>query len=190
MEFIMVFMSAALVNNFVLTRSLGICPFIGVSKRMDTSIGMSVAVTVVMVVSSVITHLLYNFVLVPLGVTFLYIVVFVLVIACLVQFVEMHLKKYSPPLYKSLGIFLPLITTNCAVLAVVLLNVELFYDSLALAVTHAFGAAAGFALALVLFTGIRERLEYADIPKPFRGLPIAMITAGLMSIAFWGFTGL
>jgi len=190
MEIILVFMSAALVNNFVLSRSLGICPFIGVSKRLDTSVGMGIAVTFVMSIAAVITHLAYNLVLVPLGLEFLHIIAFVLIIASLVQVVEMYLKKNVPSLYQSLGIFLPLITTNCAVLGVVLLNVELFSESLLTALVHAIGAAAGFTLALVLFSGIRERLAYNDIPKAFLGMPIAMIIAGLMSIAFLGFTGM
>ena len=190
MEVILVFVSAALVNNFVLSRSLGICPFIGVSKRLDTSVGMGLAVTVVMALSSVITHLVYNLVLVPLEIEYLHVIAFVLIVAGLVQVVEMYLKKNSPALYRSLGIFLPLITTNCAVFGAMLLNIELFADSLLLAVVHSVGAAAGFTLALVLFSGIRERLAYSRIPKVFEGVPIAMIVAGLMSIAFLGFTGL
>ncbi|MCL2203197.1 MAG: RnfABCDGE type electron transport complex subunit A [Defluviitaleaceae bacterium] len=190
MEMILVFISAALVNNFVLSRSLGICPFIGVSKRMDTSLGMGLAVTVVMGLASAITHGVYNFVLVPLGLTFLHIITFVLITACLVQVVEMYLKKNSPGLYKALGIFLPLITTNCAVLGALLLNIELFAGSMLLAVIHALGAAAGFTLALVLFSGIRERLRYSPVPKILEGVPLAMLVAGLMSIAFLGFTGM
>jgi len=190
METVLVFLSAALVNNFVLSRSLGICPFIGVSKRLETSIGMGAAVTFVMVLASAITFLVYNFILVPFELTYLYIISFVLIIACLVQVVEMYLKKSSPMLYKSLGIFLPLITTNCAVLGAVLLNVEMFSHNILLAVIHGVGAAAGFTLAMVLFAGIRERLEYSPVAKIFEGVPIAMIVAGLMSIAFLGFTGL
>ena len=190
MEYILVFISAALVNNFVLSRSLGICPFIGVSKRLDTSLGMGLAVTAVMAAASAITHLVYNFLLVPFDLAFLHIIAFVLITACLVQVVEMYLKKNSPALYKALGIFLPLITTNCAVLGALLLNIDLFAHSLLMAVIHALGAAAGFTLAMVLFSGIRERMRYAPIPKAFEGVPIAMMAAGLMSIAFLGFSGM
>ncbi|MCL2604105.1 MAG: RnfABCDGE type electron transport complex subunit A [Defluviitaleaceae bacterium] len=190
MEVVLVFVSAALVNNFVLSRSLGICPFIGVSKRLDTSLGMGLAVTLVMAFASAITHIVYNGILVPLGLEFLHIIAFVLITACLVQVVEMYLKKNAPNLYKALGIFLPLITTNCAVLGALLLNIELFSGSIVLAMVHAVGAAAGFTLALVLFSGIRERLNYSPVPKLFEGVPIAMIVAGLMSIAFLGFTGM
>ncbi|MCL2188758.1 MAG: RnfABCDGE type electron transport complex subunit A [Defluviitaleaceae bacterium] len=190
MEFILIFISAALVNNFVLSRSLGICPFIGVSKRMDTSLGMGLAVTAVMAVASAITHVVYTFVLVPFELEFLHIIAFVLITACLVQVVEMYLKKNSPALYRALGIFLPLITTNCAVLGALLLNIDLFSDSLLRAVVHAVGAATGFTLALVLFSGIRDRMSYAPIPKIFEGVPIAMMVAGLMSIAFLGFSGM
>ena len=190
MDVFLVFMGAVLVNNFVLSRSLGICPFIGVSRRLETSIGMGVAVTFVMAFAAAITFLVYSLLLEPFGLTYLYIICFVLIIACLVQVVEMFIKRYSPGLYKALGIFLPLITTNCAVMGVVLLNVELFSSSLLMAIVHALGAAVGFTLALVLFAGIRERLEYSRIPKAFTGIPIAMVIAGLMSIAFMGFSGL
>ncbi|MCL2500848.1 MAG: RnfABCDGE type electron transport complex subunit A [Defluviitaleaceae bacterium] len=190
MELVLIFISAALVNNFVLSRSLGICPFIGVSKRLDTSLGMGLAVAFVMVLASAITHTVYNLILTPLSLGYLYIIVFVLITACLVQVVEMYLKKNSPALYKALGIFLPLITTNCAVLGVLLLNIELFAGSLLSAVVHAVGAAAGFTLAMVLFSGIRDRLAYSPVPKIFDGIPIAMIVASLMSVAFLGFAGM
>ena len=190
MEVFLVFISAMLVNNFVLSRSLGICPFIGVSRRLETSIGMGLAVTFVMVISSAITHLVYTQVLIRFGLEYLFIITFVLIIASLVQIVEMYIKRSSPTLYRALGIFLPLITTNCAVLGVVLLNVDLFEGSLLLAVVHALGAALGFTLAMVLFAGIRERLQYSKIPPLFQGMPIAMIIAGLMSIAFFGFSGM
>ena len=190
MEVFLVFISAMLVNNFVLSRSLGICPFIGVSRRLETSIGMGLAVTFVMVISSAVTHLVYTQVLVRFGLEYLFIITFVLIIASLVQIVEMYIKRSSPTLYRALGIFLPLITTNCAVLGVVLLNVDLFGESLILAVIHALGAALGFTLAMVLFAGIRERLQYSKIPQVFQGMPIAMIIAGLMSIAFFGFSGM
>ena len=190
MEVFLVFISAMLVNNFVLSRSLGICPFIGVSRRLETSIGMGLAVTFVMVISSAITHLVYTRVLARFGLEYLFIITFVLIIASLVQIVEMHIKRASPTLYRALGIFLPLITTNCAVLGVVLLNVDFFNESFILAVVHALGAALGFTLAMVLFAGIRERLQYSKIPPVFQGMPIAMIIAGLMSIAFFGFMGM
>ena len=190
MDILLVFVGAMLVNNFVLSRSLGICPFIGVSRRLETSLGMGLAVTFVMVIASAITHLVYAHVLMPLELEFLHIIVFVLIIASLVQVVEMYIKRVSPGLYRALGIFLPLITTNCAVLGVVLLNVDLFEGSLVLAVVHALGAALGFTLAMVLFAGIRERLQFSKIPSIFQGMPIAMIIAGLMSIAFFGFTGM
>ena len=191
MDVFFVFLGAMLVNNFVLSRSLGICPFIGVSKRLETAVGMGLAVTFVMVISSAITHMVYTQVLARFGLEYLYIIIFVLIIASLVQIVEMYIKRVSPTLYRGLGIFLPLITTNCAVLGVVLLNVDLFAErSVIFSVIHALGAALGFMLAMVLFAGIRERLEYSKIPKTFQGMPIAMIIAGLMSIAFFGFTGM
>ena len=191
MDIFLVFLGAMLVNNFVLSRSLGICPFIGVSRRLETSLGMGLAVTFVMVISSAIIHMVYTQVLVRFGLEYLYIITFVLIIASLVQIVEMYIKRVSPALYRGLGIFLPLITTNCAVLGVVLLNVDLFADrSVIFSVIHALGAALGFTLAMVLFAGIRERLEFSKIPKVFQGMPIAMVIAGLMSIAFFGFTGM
>ena len=191
MDIFLVFLGAMLVNNFVLSRSLGICPFIGVSRRLETSIGMGVAVTFVMVISSAITHMVYTQVLAPNDLEYLHIITFVLIIASLVQIVEMYIKRVSPALYRGLGIFLPLITTNCAVLGVVLLNVDLFAErSIIFSVIHALGAALGFTLAMVLFAGIRERLEFSKIPKVFQGMPIAMIIAGLMSIAFFGFMGM
>lgn len=190
MDLFLVFIGAMLVNNFVLSRSLGICPFIGVSRRLETAVGMGLAVTFVMVIASAITHLVYAYVLVPLELEFLHIIAFVLIIASLVQIVEMYIKRASPALYRALGIFLPLITTNCAVLGVVLLNVEQYSDSLLSSLVHSLGAALGFTLAMVLFAGIRERLAYSDVPKAFQGMPIAMVIAGLMSIAFFGFVGM
>ena len=190
MDVLLVFIGAALVNNVVLSRSLGICPFIGVSRKLETALGMGLAVTFVMIIAASFTHLVYAHVLVPLEVEFLHIITFVLIIASLVQVVEMYIKRTSPALYRGLGIFLPLITTNCAVLGVVLINVDEFGDSFVNSVVHAAGAALGFTLAMVLFAGIRERLQYSKIPPVFQGMPIAMIIAGLMSIAFFGFTGM
>jgi electron transport complex protein RnfA len=189
-QIFLIFMSAVLVNNFVLSRFLGICPFLGVSKKVETAFGMGVAVTFVMALASAATFLVYNFILVKMGITYLYNIAFILIIACLVQLVEMYLKKSSPTLYQALGIYLPLITTNCAVLGVTVLNMENYADSFLTSVIHGVGAAVGFTLAIVLFAGIRERMEHSNIPAAFRGFPIALITAGLMSIAFLGFTGL
>lgn len=184
-----ILVSSILVNNFVLNRFLGICPFLGVSKQVETAFGMGMAVTFVMTLAGIMTYLVHYYILVPLNIEYLQIVAFILVIASLVQFVEIVLQKVSPSLYQALGVFLPLITTNCAVLGLALLNIQ---ENLNLVQTifHSIGAAIGFSLAIVLFAGIRERLEIADVPEPFKGFPIALITAGLMSIAFMGFTGL
>ncbi|HKL42468.1 MAG TPA: electron transport complex subunit RsxA [Clostridia bacterium] len=181
--------SSIFVNNFVLSRFLGICPFLGVSKQVDTAIGMGMAVTFVMTLAGVITYLVQKFILVQFSIEYLQIVAFILVIASLVQFVEIVLQKISPTLYQALGVFLPLITTNCAVLGLALLNID---DNLNLIQTifRSMGAAIGFALAIVLFAGIREKIELSDVPKPFKGFPIALVTASLMSIAFLGFQGL
>ncbi|MFN4190169.1 MAG: electron transport complex subunit RsxA [Pseudothermotoga sp.] len=188
MRVFLILFSALLVNNYVFIRFLGICPFLGVSKKMDTAVGMGFAATFVLVMSSVITWLV-NRLLVSMGLSFLQIVVFILVIATFVQFVEFFLKKNSPGLYEALGIYLPLITTNCIILGVALLNAQANY-SLLEAVFHALGAGLGFLLALVIFAGIRERLELYDLPKPFEGLPIALILASIISMAFMGFQGL
>lgn len=188
-ELFVIFIAAVLVNNFVLARFLGICPFLGVSKKVETAFGMGMAVIFVMTLASVGTILLYNYVLVPLNLEFLEIVAFILVIASLVQFVETVLRKTVPALYKALGIYLPLITTNCAILGLALLNVMKNYDFLK-SVIFGLGAGMGFTLALLIMAGIRERLEFADIPKSLRGVPIALVTASLLSIAFLGFTGL
>ncbi|MBN2252899.1 MAG: electron transport complex subunit RsxA [Kosmotogaceae bacterium] len=185
---VFIFLSAILINNFVLSRFLGICPFLGVSKKTDTAVGMSIAVTFVMIMASIITWLL-NIVLDMLSIPFLRTIVFILIIATLVQFVEIFLKKSSPALYDALGIFLPLITTNCAILGLALLNVQQNYTLLETIVNSA-GAGLGFALALILFSTIRERMELSEIPEPFRGTAIALITAGLLSMAFMGFQGL
>ena len=190
MRIILVFMSAVLVNNFVLSRFLGVCPFIGVSKRVGTAFGMGVAVTFVMTLASAVTHIVYRYVLIPLGVEYLDIVAFILVIACLVQLVEMYMKKTSPTLYQSLGIYLPLITTNCAVLGVALLNMRDYPDSFVKATVHGLAGGLSFTLALVLFAGVRERLELCDIPDCLKGVPITMFAAGLVSLSFIGFQGL
>ncbi len=186
---VLIFISAVLVNNFVLNRFLGICPFLGVSKRVETAFGMGMAVTFVMVLASAVTYFVYNYVLVPLNLEYLYNIAFILIIASLVQLVEMFVKKSSPVLYQALGIYLPLITTNCAVLGVTVLNKDMQLNFIT-SVIHGLGAAVGFALAIVLFASIRTRIEHNEIPKAFRGFPIALITAGLMSIAFLGFSGL
>ncbi|KAA0256998.1 electron transport complex subunit RsxA [Deferribacter autotrophicus] len=188
-ELILIFISAVLVNNFVLSRFLGICPFFGVSKKLDTAIGMSFAVTFVMTMAGVITWIIQYTVLNPLNLGYLQTIVFILVIASLVQFVEMVIEKTSPALYKSLGIFLPLITTNCAILGAALLNIQFKFNFLQMLV-FTIGSSLGFGLALVLFAGIRERIELSDIPFYFRGLPIAFITAGILALAFMGFSGL
>lgn len=184
-----ILVSSIFVNNFVMSKFLGICPFLGVSKKVETAMGMGMAVTFVMVIASIITYFIQHFILVPLGIEYLQTIAFILVIASLVQFVEMVIQKMSPTLYQSLGVFLPLITTNCAVLGVALLNIQSSYN-LVETIFHGLGAAIGFSLAIVLFAGIRERLELSDVPKSFQGFPIALITAGLMSIAFLGFSGL
>ncbi len=188
-RFIELSVAAIFVENFVLVKFYGICPFLGVSKKTNTALGMGMAVTFVMVLASALTNLVYNYVLVPLNVEYLQTLSFILLIAALVQFVEMFVAKTLPALYNALGIYLPLITTNCAVLGVTLLNVERGYNFLE-SVWYAFSAAIGFTLAIVLFAGVRERLETADIPKALRGFPIALITAGLIAMAFLGFQGL
>ena len=182
-------LSSILVNNFVLSKFLGICPFLGVSSQVTTATGMGLAVTFVMALASVITYLVQYFVLVPLGIPYMQTLAFILVIAALVQFVEMVLMKSSPTLHQALGVYLPLITTNCAVLGVAIININAEYD-LFQTFINGTGAALGFMLAIVLFAGIRERLETSPIGKPFMGFPIGLITASLMSIAFLGFQGL
>jgi electron transport complex protein RnfA len=184
-----ILLSSILVNNFIMSRFLGICPFLGVSKRVETAVGMGLAVTFVMALASVITYLAHYFILVPLKLEYMQTLAFILIIAALVQFVEMVIQKSSPSLYQALGVYLPLITTNCAVLGVAIINIEEGYD-LFQTLINGVGGALGFTLAIVLFAGIRERLELSDIPKPLQGFPIAMITAGLMSVAFLGFQGL
>jgi electron transport complex protein RnfA len=188
-KLLLIIISAVLVNNYVLLRFLGLCPFLGVSRRVKTAAGMSGAVVFVMTMASVVTWLVYRFVLTPFNLVYLQTVTFILVIASLVQLVELALQKLSPALYKALGIYLPLITTNCAVLGVAVLNIQKEYTLLETAV-FGFGAALGFGLAMLLFSGLRERIDLCDTPLPFRGTAIALITAGLLSLAFMGFTGL
>ncbi|MCP4546455.1 MAG: electron transport complex subunit RsxA [bacterium] len=189
MELILLVVSAIFVNNFVLMQFLGICPFLGVSKKLSTAVGMTGAVVFVMTMASVISWLVYHKLLVPNDLVFLKIIAFILIIATMVQFVELVLQKLSPKLYASLGIFLPLITTNCAVLGAATLNIQ---NEHTLAQATVFGAAGGlgFGLAILLFAGIREVLELADTPKAFKGTAIALVTAGILSMAFMGFTGL
>ena len=188
-QIFVILLSSILVNNFTMSKFLGICPFLGVSKRVPTAVGMGMAVTFVIALSSLFTYLAQYFILVPLHMEYMQTLAFILIIAALVQFVEMVLKKSSPSLYQALGVYLPLITTNCAVLGVAIMNIEEHYD-LFQSLVNGIGGALGFTLSIVLFAGIRERLELSDIPKPFRGFSIAMITAGLMSVAFLGFQGL
>ena len=180
---------AVLVNNFVLVQFLGLCPFMGVSSRLESALGMAMATTFVLTLTSTCTHLVFRYVLAPLGLEYLQTISFILVIAAVVQFTEMFVRKTSPLLYKVLGVFLPLITVNCAVLGVALLNVNRHHDFLH-SVLYGFGAAAGFSLVLVLFAAMRKRIAAADVPQPFRGAAIGMITASLMSLAFMGFAGL
>ena len=188
-ELILIAIVSALVNNVVLSQFLGICPFLGVSKRTDTAAGMGGAVIFVITISSLLTSIIYNYLLVGLHIEYLKTIVFILVIAALVQFVEMFLKKSSPSLYKSLGVYLPLITTNCAVLGVALTNVQKDYGILP-SVVNGFATAVGFTISIVILAGVRERIEYNDIPESFKGTPIVLVTAGLMAIAFMGFSGI
>ena len=180
---------SALVSNVVLSQFLGICPFLGVSKKVDTAMGMGAAVIFVITLASVITILVYDFIMVPLGVEYLQTIVFILVIAALVQFVEMFLKKSMPSLYNALGVYLPLITTNCAVLGVALTNVQKSYNILE-SIVNGFATALGFAIAITIMAGIREKMEFNDFPPAFKGSPIVVVTAALMSIAFFGFSGI
>ena len=190
MDYIIILIAAVFVNNIVLSQFLGICPFLGVSSKVSTSVGMSGAVLFVMTLATMVTYLLHEFVLVPAGLDYLRTITFILVIAALVQMVEIILKKVSPPLYQALGVFLPLITTNCAVLGVAILALGLDGGSLLKAVFFAVSNSIGFGLALVVFASIREHLELANIPKGMKGVPINLLVAGLLSLAFLGFTGL
>lgn len=189
MEYILLVIGAILVNNFVLNRFLGICPFLGVSKSLKTAMGMSGAVITVMTLASAVTWCLQHYVLTPLKLDYLTTIAFILVIATFVQIVEIVMKRFMPPLHAALGIFLPLITTNCAVLGVAMLNVQMKY-SFGKAVLFAFAAGCGFSLALAIFAGLREKIDRANPPRAFRGVAIALITAGLLSLAFMGFSGL
>lgn len=188
-EFLLLLISTVLVNNFVLVKFLGLCPFMGVSGKLETAIGMSLATTFVLTLASLCSYLVDHYLLAPLDLLYLRTLAFILVIAVVVQFTEMVVHKTSPTLYRLLGIFLPLITTNCAVLGVALLNVNERHNFIE-SVIYGFGAAVGFSLVLILFAAMRERMAAADVPVPFKGAAIAMITAGLMSLAFMGFTGL
>ncbi len=188
-EYALILVSTVLVNNFVLVKFLGLCPFMGVSRKLETATGMAMATTFVLTLSSICSYLVNEYLLAPLGLEYLRTITFILVIAVVVQFTEMVVHKTSPLLYQVLGIFLPLITTNCAVLGVALLNVQQEHGFLQSAV-YGFGASVGFSLVLILFAAMRERITVSDVPEPFRGPAIALITAGLMSMAFMGFAGL
>ena len=188
-ELLIIAIGAAVVNNVVLSQFLGLCPFFGVSKKIDTAAGMGGAGIFVITLSSLVTSLIYEFILVPLDMSYMQTIVFILVIAALVQFVEMFLKKAMPPLYASLGVYLPLITTNCAVLGIAITNVQKSYNVLQ-GVVNGFATAVGFTIAIVLMAGLREKMEYNDVPKYFQGFPIVLLTAGLMAIAFFGFSGI
>jgi len=188
-EYALILVGTVLVNNFVLVRFLGLCPFMGVSRKLETALGMGLATTFVLTLSAVCAHLLEHYLLAPLDLQYLRIIAFILVIAGVVQFTELAVRSTSPLLYRMLGIFLPLITSNCAVLGVALLNVQADHGLLGSAL-YGLGAALGFTLVLILFAALRERIQAADVPTCFRGAPIGLITAGLMSLAFMGFTGL
>jgi electron transport complex protein RnfA len=188
-DYALFLIGAILVNNFVLVQFLGLCPFMGVSNKLETAMGMSLATAFVLTLASICSYLVFRYLLEPLGLEYLQTIAFILVIAVVVQFTEMVVHKTSPLLHRVLGVFLPLITTNCAVLGVALLNINKQHDFLHSAL-YGFGAAAGFALVLILFAAMRERIAAADVPVPFRGAAIGMITAGLMSLAFMGFAGL
>ena len=186
---LLLIISSSIVSNVVLSQFLGLCPFLGVSKKTDTAIGMGAAVIFVITIASLVTALIYRFILTPLDLSYLQTIVFILIIAALVQFVEMFLKKSVPSLYESLGVYLPLITTNCAVLGVALNAVQYKYNILE-TVIYGFGTAVGFTIAIVILAGLREKMESNDIPPSWQGMPIVLVTAGLMSIAFFGFSGI
>jgi len=189
MEYIVIIISAIFVNNVVLAQFLGICPFLGVSKKVSTAIGMTGAVTFVMILATIVTYLLQKFILDPFDVAYMQTITFILIIAALVQLVEIILKKVSPSMYQALGVFLPLITTNCAILGVAIMTIQKDYNLLQ-AVVFSGATALGFGLALVLFAGIREHLDLVDIPKGMKGTPVALVTAGLLAMAFMGFAGI
>lgn len=188
-QLLVILVSSSLVSNVVLSQFLGLCPFLGVSKKVKTAAGMGVSVIFVITLASAVSNIIYEHVLVKFDITYLQTIVFILVIAALVQFVEMFLKKFIPSLYQSLGVYLPLITTNCAVLGIALTNVQKEYNFL-FSITNGFATAVGFTIAIVILAGIREKIEYNDIPESFKGMPIVLITAGLMAIAFCGFSGI
>lgn len=188
-ELLAIAIGSAFINNVVLSQFLGICPFLGVSKKVKTAAGMGTAVVFVITLSSAVTGLIYQYLLVPFEITYLQTIVFILVIAALVQFVEMFLKKKMKSLYQALGVYLPLITTNCAVLGVAITNVQKNY-SILVGIVNGFAVAVGFLIAIVILAGLRESMEYNNIPKSFRGMPTVLLTAGLMAIAFFGFSGL
>jgi electron transport complex protein RnfA len=188
-ELLVILIASSLVNNVVLSQFLGLCPFLGVSKKTETATGMGVAVIFVITLASAVAGAIYQFILLPFDIAYLQTIVFILVIAALVQFVEMFLKKFIPGLYQSLGVYLPLITTNCAVLGVALTNVQKNYGILT-GVVNGFATAAGFTISIIILAGIREKMTYNDIPESFQGMPIVLVTAGLMAIAFCGFSGL
>ena len=188
-DLLVILIASSLVNNVVLSQFLGLCPFLGVSKKTNTATGMGVAVIFVITLASAVAGAIYQYILVPLDITYLQTIVFILVIAALVQFVEMFLKKFIPALYQSLGVYLPLITTNCAVLGVALTNVQKNYG-IVTGIVNGFATAVGFTISIVILAGIREKMAYNDIPESFRGMPIVLVTAGLMAIAFCGFSGL
>ncbi|RKF19931.1 electron transport complex subunit RsxA [Alginatibacterium sediminis] len=188
-DYLLLLISTVLVNNFVLVKFLGLCPFMGVSSKVETAIGMSMATTFVLTIASLSSYLVEHYILIPLGISYLRTMSFILVIAVVVQFTEMFVQKMSPTLHRLLGIYLPLITTNCAVLGVALLNINEAHSFLQ-SIIYGLGAALGFSLVLVLFSAMRERIASADVPLPFKGASIAMVTAGLMSLAFMGFSGL
>lgn len=189
MEYIVIIISAVLVNNIILAQFLGVCPFLGVSNKVSTSVGMTGAVTFVMVLASVVTYLLYTYILAPLGIAFMQTITYILVIASLVQMVEIILKKISQPLYQALGIFLPLITTNCAVLGVTLLLIKKNYNLIE-GVVFSVANAVGFGLALIILAGIREQLELVNVPSGMKGAPVSLIVAGILALAFMGFSGI
>ena len=188
-DLLLIAVGSALVSNVVLSQFLGLCPFLGVSKKVETAAGMGAAVIFVITLASAVTGVIYKYVLLKFDITYLQTIVFILVIAALVQFVEMFLKKFMVGLYEALGVYLPLITTNCAVLGVAINNVKYGYDVLT-GIVNGFATAVGFAIAIIILAGIREKMEYNDVPEAFKGMPIVLITAGLMAIAFCGFLGL
>ena len=188
-ELLIILVSSAIVNNVVLSQFLGLCPFLGVSKSVETAAGMGGAIIFVITLSSFVTGIIYNAILVPTNLTYLQTIVFILLIAALVQFVEMFLKKTMPSLYQALGVYLPLITTNCAVLGVAITNVQKEYGILT-GIVNGFATAFGFTIAIVILAGLREKMEYNEVPESFKGMPMVLLTAGLMAIAFCGFSGL